>query len=128
MAQHHELGKLGEDFAANFLMTKGFKIIFRNWRCRHLEVDIVAMDANTLVFVEVKTRHSNSMTTASEAVDKRKQLRIIKTASAYLLENDTEKYCRFDVCEVYVDKDSLKLESINYIENAFELEDGYAGC
>lgn len=123
-----EIGDIGEEFAVKYLKKKRYRIVARNFRKKYGEIDIIAENKNYLVFVEVKTRHSNSMTTASEAVDKRKQLRIIKTASAYLIENDTEKYCRFDVCEVYVDKDSLKLESINYIENAFELEDGYAGC
>ena len=123
-----EIGDIGEEFAVKYLKKKRYRIVARNFRKKYGEIDIIAENKNYLVFVEVKTRHSNSMTTASEAVDKRKQLRIIKTATTYLLENDTEKYCRFDVCEVYVDKDSLKLESINYIENAFELEDGYAGC
>lgn len=123
-----EIGDVGEDFAAKYLKKKKYRIVARNFRKKYGEIDIIAENKNYLAFVEVKTRHSASVTTASEAVDKRKRLRIIKTASAYLLENDIEKYCRFDVCEVYVDKDSLKLETINYIENAFELEDGYAGC
>lgn len=59
MAEHNELGKNGEDFAVNFLEGKGYQIIDRNWRCGNLELDIVALDGDTLVFVEVKTRHSD---------------------------------------------------------------------
>lgn len=59
MAEHNELGKNGEDFAVNFLEGKGYQIIDRNWRCGNLELDIVALDGDMLVFVEVKTRHSD---------------------------------------------------------------------
>ncbi len=59
MAEHNELGKNGEDFAVKFLEGKGYQIIDRNWRCGNLELDIVALDRNTIVFVEVKTRHSD---------------------------------------------------------------------
>lgn len=59
MAEHNELGKNGENLAVNFLEGKGYQIIARNWRCGSNELDIVALDGDTLVFVEVKTRHSD---------------------------------------------------------------------
>ena len=116
MAQHHELGKLGEDFAANFLMTKGFKIIFRNWRCRHLEVDIVAMDANTLVFVEVKER--KNIEHAMVAISKQQQKRIVMAAQVFLQRNP--QYRDFDI---RFDAVFVKLPfTIVHIKNAWGAE------
>ncbi|MCI5983362.1 MAG: YraN family protein [Marinilabiliaceae bacterium] len=114
MAQHHELGKLGEDFAANFLMTKGYNIIFRNWRCRHLEVDIVAMDANTLVFVEVKTRH-NAMT-PSDLISYRKMQFLRNAAEAYIKHFGYQGDARFDV--IILTKTPLGFR-VEHIQEAF---------
>lgn len=114
------IGKIGEEYAAKFLEKKKYKILERNYRKKYGEIDIIAENKNYLVFVEVKTRHTDSMTSAADAVNRQKQLRIIKAASLFLVENETEKFCRFDVCEVYVNADNLKLVDINYIEGAFE--------
>ena len=56
MAKHNELGKKGEEIAAQYLSEKGYEILERNWRNRHKEIDIIAKDGNELVIVEVKTR------------------------------------------------------------------------
>ena len=114
------IGETGEEYAVNFLKKKKYKILERNYRKRFGEIDIIAENKNNIVFVEVKTRHTDSMISAADAVNRQKQLKIIKTASLYLAENETEKFCRFDVCEVYVNADNLKLVKINYIEGAFE--------
>ena len=114
------IGETGEEYAVNFLKKKKYNILERNYRKRYGEIDIIAENKNYIVFVEVKTRHTDSMTSASDAVNRQKQLKIIKTASLYLAENETEKFCRFDVCEVYVNAANLKLVDINYIEAAFE--------
>ena len=114
------IGEKGEEYTVKFLEKKKYKILERNYRKRYGEIDIIAENKNYIVFVEVKTRHKDSMTSAADAVNRQKQIRIIKTASLYLSENETEKFCRFDVCEVYVNSDNLKLVDINYIEAAFE--------
>lgn len=114
------IGEAGEEYAVKFLKKKKYKILERNYRKRYGEIDIIAENKNYIVFVEVKTRHIDSMTNAADAVNRQKQHKIIKTASLYLAENETEKFCRFDVCEVYVNADNLKLVNINYIEGAFE--------
>lgn len=114
------IGKIGEEYTVKFLEKKKYKILERNYSKRFGEIDIIAENKNYIVFVEVKTRHKDSMTSAADAVNRQKQIRIIKTASLYLAENETEKFCRFDVCEVYVNSDNLKLFDINYIEAAFE--------
>lgn len=116
-----QTGDAGEEYCAKYLKKNGYKILDRNYRKPYGEIDIIALKKNLLCFVEVKTRHYNSMTQPYEAVDFRKQQRIIKAAQAYLAENDVRTYCRFDVCEVITDKDSLKLLRLNYIENAFEM-------
>ena len=114
------IGEIGEEYATKFLKKKKYKILKRNYRKRYGEIDIIAENKNYIVFVEVKTRHTDSVTSAADAVNRQKQLKIIKTASLYLAKNETEKFCRFDVCEVYVNADNLKLVNINYIEGAFE--------
>ena len=114
------IGEIGEEYAVKFLKKKKYKILERNYRKRYGEIDIIAENKNYIVFVEVKTRNTASLTSAADAVNRQKQLKIIKTASLYLAENETEKFCRFDVCEVYVNADNLKLVDINYIEAAFE--------
>ncbi len=120
-----EIGNLGEEYAVDFLKNKKYKILARNYRIKYGEIDIIAENKKYIVFVEVKTRHSGSMIQPYEAVDYKKQQRIIKTANAYITEHKSDKYCRFDVCEVFVNSLNLKLEKINYIEAAFEQESNY---
>ncbi len=117
-----QTGNKGEDYAAEYLIKNKYKILKRNYRIRYGEIDIIAENKDYIVFVEVKTRHINSLTQPFEAVDYRKQQRLIRAAKMYLSQNDTDKFCRFDVCEVYVDRQNLNLQSINYIEAAFEEE------
>ena len=116
-----QTGDAGEEYCAKYLKKHGFKILDRNYRKTFGEIDIIALKNELLCFVEVKTRHYNSMTQPYEAVDYRKRQRIIKAAQAYLTEKNIQMYCRFDVCEVITDKESLKLLNLNYIENAFEM-------
>ena len=115
-----EIGNKGEDYAVDFLLKNEYKILNRNYHSKFGEIDIIAENKEYLIFVEVKTRHKDSLTLPYEAVDKSKQRKIIKTAKYFLMKNPTEKYCRFDVCEVFTDKATLGLSRINYIENAFE--------
>ena len=117
-----KIGDIGEDYAASYLKKHGYKILARNYRKNYGEIDIIARKGDMLCFVEVKTRHCNTITQPYEAVDFRKQTKIIRTASAYLIEKRLETNCRFDICEVFVDKESLKLDRINYINNAFDAE------
>lgn len=115
-----QTGDAGEKYCVKYLKKHGYRVLCRNYSKPYGEIDVVASKGDLLCFVEVKTRHHDSLTQPYEAVDIKKQRRLIKTAQAYLLENKTESYCRFDVCEVITDKDTLKLLDIRYIENAFE--------
>lgn len=120
-----KIGDMGESYAADYLTKHRYKIKERNYRKRYGEIDIIAEKNGIIAFVEVKTRHSNTLAQPFEAVDRRKQEKIIKTAINYIYENKLDCNCRFDICEVFVDKDSLKLQKINYYENAFMMESDY---
>jgi putative endonuclease len=91
----------GEAAAALLLRLKGYRIEARNWRCRLGEVDIVAWDRDTLVFVEVKTRASRAAGPPEEAVTAAKQRRLVLLAQAFLAQRRGETPpCRFDVVAV----------------------------
>lgn len=120
-----EIGNKGEKYAEIYLKKHNFKVINRNYNTRFGEIDIIAENKDRIAFVEVKTRHPDSLAMPYEAVDLKKQKRIIKAAMMYLTKNETDKFCSFDVCEVIIDSSNLKLISINYIENAFEQESNY---
>ena len=125
MAKHNILGKRGEDLAAEYLEQHGYTIHDRDWHCGHKDLDLVVTKDDTIVFVEVKTRHSTTLSQPFEAVDRRKQDKIIQTAIIYLYEKKLECDCRFDVCEVFVNQETLRLHKIHYIENAFIMEDSH---
>jgi len=79
-----KLGKLGEKIAAEFLKERGYQIIDQNYRTRGGEIDIVAKEGETIVFVEVKTRISAEFGYPEEAIDGRKQHKLAMTAEHYL--------------------------------------------
>src|SRR5260370_28838432 len=91
------LGRRGERAAEKYLKRKGYRIVARNFRASGAEIDLVAIDGETLVFVEVKTRRSRAGGAPEEAVDARKQLRMLRAAEAvseqYLI---GERELRFD--------------------------------
>ena len=120
MSTQKTLGKLGEDCAAKFLEAKGYSIVARNFRIRSAEIDIIAQIGSVLVFVEVKARSSVRHGLPVEAVNLRKQRKIIEAAGVFLQdENFCDCACRFDVVEVYL-RGGL-VEDVNHIENAFEV-------
>ena len=83
-SQHLITGQKGEQIAAELLEKKGFKIIQRNWKMGHLEMDIIAGNKTELVFAEVKTRTSTFRGRPEEAVDILKQRRMVAAANAYI--------------------------------------------
>ena len=97
------LGERGEDAAAAFLERAGMTVIERNWRCTAGEIDIIALDDQTIVLVEVKTRRTVSKGTPEEAVSPAKRRRYIKLAEAYLQSAGvTNVAVRFDVIALLV--------------------------
>jgi len=110
------IGATGEEMAARFLQKRGFHILQRNYRYGRGEIDIVARDGETVVFIEVKTAATDEYGSPESWVDDRKQRQVAKIAAAYLLEHRLyDVDCRFDVVAVKL-KDR---EEINYIHNAF---------
>ena len=115
MYKRHETGKTGEDLACDFLLKKNFEIIERNFRCKIGEIDIISKDKEELVFVEVKTRTQKMYGNPAEAIDIKKKKHIYRAAEYYMLINNIENvFCRLDVMEVYIYKNSYK---INYFKN-----------
>lgn len=113
------IGDLGEDFAAKTLSDKGYIILSRNYTCRTGEIDIIAKDKNTFVFVEVKTRKNNLYGNPCEFVDYYKQKKIMSAALFYLKTDAVDM--RFDVFEVLYEMKSeeFNVKGYNHIENAF---------
>jgi len=114
-----ELGHLGEELAFKEVRRLGYKEIERNYRCPLGEVDLIARDGDTLVFLEIKTRKGRPLGYAKEAVNERKKRQISKVALTYM----KNKKCfgvkaRFDVVAVSLGQGKPELE---VIKNAFEL-------
>lgn len=99
--QRQQLGILGENLAAAALEARGYAIVDRRYRTRHGEIDIVAEDHGTIVFVEVKARETAEFGSAAEALTRRKQLQVVSMAVDYLARRRlTEHPCRFDVVAI----------------------------
>ncbi len=115
----------GEALAAWFLRLKGYHVEARNWRCPQGELDLVCRDGDTLVFVEVKTRATGAAGDPEEAVDRRKQQRLVRVAQAYLahLGGETPP-CRFDV--VAIERSRLG-PRIRHLKAAFRADEEPAG-
>jgi putative endonuclease len=97
-----ELARRGEAAAADFLERRGHTIIERNWSCKAGEVDLISLDANVVVFVEVKTRATGACGSPEEAVDIRKQEQIRSLAERYLASAGlTDVDVRFDVVAIH---------------------------
>ena len=115
-----KIGDYGEEKAVKYLSGCGYKIIERNYRTKFCEIDIIASDGDCLCFIEVKTRNRTDYGLACEAVDYKKQQKIIKGALAYTCTNNITMDVRFDVVEVYIFKKGFfAREKINVIKNAF---------
>ena len=114
------LGQRGEAAAAKFLKKKGYLLVARSDRMRLGEIDLVAVDGRTVVFVEVKTRRSHESGHPAEAVDEDKQRRLTRLALTYLKRHNLLEYpARFDVVAVTW-ADDRREPVIEHFENAFE--------
>ncbi len=110
----------GEALAALFLRLKGYRIEARNWRCQLGELDIIAWDGDTLVFIEVKTRTGRTAGSPEEAVTAGKQRRLALLAQAYLGQRRGEPPpCRFDVIAV---EGSAPWPRVRHLKTAFRAD------
>ena len=113
------LGKEGERLAERYLQKKGYKLVERNYRCSAGELDLIVLDRRVVVFVEVKTRTGHGFGTPLEAVEFRKQRKMIQAAQFFLAEKGLQQRdARFDVIGVsWPGREPI----VEHIENAFEL-------
>ncbi|HLF20375.1 MAG TPA: YraN family protein [Bacteroidota bacterium] len=94
-------GNVGEELAAKFLIKKGYRILERNYRFEHGEIDLIAEDGDELVFVEVKARTSKLFGEPEDSITEKKEGHVRDTAEGYLYEKGIEnRTCRFDVIAV----------------------------
>ena len=112
-----ERGARAEDVACRHLLDHGLRLVTRNYRCRHGEIDLVMRDGPTIAFIEVRLRSRTDFGSGAESVDARKQARVLSSAEHYLQRHATLLAdCRFDVVSILQSDDSFQLE---WIRNAF---------
>jgi len=114
--KNKEVGDKGETIAANFLQKKGFNIIERNWRYKHLEIDIIASLNSKVHFVEVKTRTNYKYGQPEESISKAKMKNLKTGAEAYLYLHPQWELIQFDVIAIMLKKDKA---DIFLIEDVF---------
>jgi len=113
------LGKEGERIAEQYLKRKGYKVVERNYRCAAGEVDLIVLDRRVIVFVEVKTRTGHGFGTPLEAVQPRKQRKMMQAAQFFLSQKKLhQRDARFDVVGISW---PAREPVIEHVENAFEL-------
>ena len=109
-------GLAGEDAAAELLQSMGWRILARNWRSGHLELDIIAEEEGVLVFVEVKTRAGSGLQSPHEALTAVKKERLMRAARAWLAAHDAwERPCRFDLVCVTAHAATYQTELIRHV-------------
>jgi putative endonuclease len=116
MPEHLDLGKKGEKIAYMFLRKKGYEILATNFRFEKTEIDIICRKDKIVIFVEVKTRMNDAFGNPEEAVDPKKQDKIVKTAERFIQMNDMLGEVRFDVVSVLLDG---KKEKVHHVKDAF---------
>lgn len=112
------IGAWGEKKARNFLIRQGYEILDTNYQTRYGELDIIAKEKDIIVFVEVKTRSSRSFGLPQEAVNFKKQNKIIRMALQYLSDRDLKATWRVDVIGIVMNRRERKVEDIDLIRNA----------
>ncbi|MCR5825357.1 MAG: YraN family protein [Oscillospiraceae bacterium] len=115
-----ERGDWGEARVAEYLRAQGCALLAANYRCRFGEIDLIARDGDMLCFVEVKLRDRVDYGLPREFVTATKQRRLRLTAQHYLATHNPDALCRFDVAEVYTDRDfNPAATRVVYLKNAF---------
>lgn len=117
-----DIGNYGENLALDYLKRNNYDVIYRNFRTRNGEIDIICkLKGDLIIFIEVKSRYSYNFGFPSEAVTYFKQKQIINMSKYFLFKHKLFNYnCRFDVIEIYFNKDN-DLYNINHIKDAFRL-------
>lgn len=116
MAEHNELGSLGEKMAVEFLQKNGYEILETNFVFQKAEIDIIAQKENTLAVVEVKTRSSIEFGLPQDFVKPKKIQLLVKAINEYVISNDLDVDVRFDIISIYKNGKEFK---IDHLEDAF---------
>ena len=112
MAEHNDLGKLGEELAQNHLIGDGYEILETNWTFDKAEIDIIARKENTLAIVEVKTRSSLDFGLPQEFVKPKKIQLLVKAVNEYVEKNDLDVDVRFDIIAIHNDHGNFHVEHL----------------
>ncbi len=112
MAEHNELGKLGEELAVEFLQKNGYEILETNWTFQKAEIDIIAKKENTLAVVEVKTRSSLDFGLPQDFVKPKKIQLLVKAVNEYVVSNNLDIEVRFDIIAVHKEGKTLNIEHL----------------
>lgn len=116
MAEHNELGKKGEQLAADFLIENGYEILDRNWIFQKAEIDIIALKEDVLAIIEVKTRSSLDFGSPEEFVKQKKIQLLLKAVNAYINDREMDFEVRFDIIAIHKNGESFAIE---HLTNAF---------
>ena len=116
MAEHNELGKLGEELAVEFLRKDGYEILETNWTFQKAEIDIIAQKENTLAVVEVKTRSSLEFGLPQDFVKPKKIQLLVKAINEYVVSKNLDIEVRFDIIAVHKEDKSFAIE---HLKDAF---------
>ncbi|WP_395077981.1 YraN family protein [Flavobacterium sp.] len=116
MAEHNDLGKLGEELSVDFLQKKGYHILETNWTFQKAEVDIIAQKENILVVIEVKTRSSIDFGSPQDFVKPAKIQLLVKAINEYVISNDLDLEIRFDIIAISKEGKNFNIE---HLEDAF---------
>lgn len=112
MAQHNELGKLGETLAADYLVNEGYTIKATNWRYQKAEIDIIAQKADVLAVIEVKTRSSLAFGSPQDFVSPKKIQLLVKAVNEYVSSFDLDVNVRFDIISIHKKDESHVIEHL----------------
>ncbi|MBQ8968529.1 MAG: YraN family protein [Bacteroidaceae bacterium] len=112
---HNDFGRWGEEVAADYLESKGYRILERDWRSGHRDIDIVARNVDSVIFVEVKTRRTNDFGEPYEAVNYQKKRNLLSAINHYIKYKHLDLHARFDIISI-VAQDMAEPE-IKHIED-----------
>ena len=112
MADHNDLGKLGEEMAVEFLQKNGYEILETNWTFQKAEIDIIAKKENTLAIIEVKTRSSLDFGLPQDFVKPKKIQLLVKAVNEYVISKDLDIEVRFDIIAVHKEGSTFEIEHI----------------
>ena len=112
MAEHNELGKLGEELAVEFLQKEGYEILETNWTFQKAEIDIIAQKENTLAIIEVKTRSSIEFGLPQDFVKPKKIQLLVKAVNEYVVSKNIDIEVRFDIIAIHKEGKSFVIEHL----------------